>query len=381
MKATNLSAIAWLIALGAFSTGLAAAVEPQFVPPVSPRVTYNFNPGWRFIKEDVPDSEKPDLDDSKWDAVSTPHTYNDVDSFDQLISRGGEAGLYMGPATYRKHFKIPASARDGKIFLEFEGLRQAARFFVNGKPVGKYENGVTACGLDITDAVHFGDQENVLTVKVTNVTSYREEASGVGYQWASRDFNPNFGGLNRDVWLHVMGKIHQTLPLYENLKTSGVYVHATNFSVAAKTADVVLEAQVRNESGGQQTIALSAVVVDAEGVARATLAGETHDLASGETSIMKAAGPLAGVNFWTDRNPYLYEVYSILKVDDQVVDVNKVTTGFRKTDFKGGAGTGGVYLNDRFVYLRGYAIRSVNEWAALGGAYPDWLHDFSARLI
>ena len=65
MKATHLSAIAWLIALGAFSTGLAAAVEPQFVPPASPRVTYNFNPGWRFIKEDVPDSEKPDLDDAK----------------------------------------------------------------------------------------------------------------------------------------------------------------------------------------------------------------------------------------------------------------------------------------------------------------------------
>src|SRR3974390_2519784 len=77
------------------------AAEQRYAPPSSPRVTYNFNPGWKFIKEDVAESEKPELDDSKWAGVSTPHTYNDVDSFDQLITRGGEVSLYMGPATYR----------------------------------------------------------------------------------------------------------------------------------------------------------------------------------------------------------------------------------------------------------------------------------------
>ena len=85
----------------------------------------------------------------------------------------------MGPACYRKHFKLPAGAEGNKIFLEFEGMRQAGRFFVNGKPIGKYENGVTPCGIDITDAVFFGDKENVLTVKVTNENGYREEATGV----------------------------------------------------------------------------------------------------------------------------------------------------------------------------------------------------------
>jgi beta-galactosidase len=34
-----------------------------------------------------------------------------------------------------------------------------------------------------------------------------------------KDFNPNFGGLNRDAKLIVAGNIYQTLPLYENLKT------------------------------------------------------------------------------------------------------------------------------------------------------------------
>jgi beta-galactosidase len=46
-------------------------------------------------------------------------------------------------------------------------------------------------------------------------------------------------------------------------------------------------------------------------------------------------------------------------VDGKVVDVTKIVeTGFRKTEFKGGAGTGGVYINDKFVYLKGFSERS-----------------------
>ena len=58
-----------------------------------------------------------------------------------------------------------------------------------------------------------------------------------------------------------------------------------------------------------------------------------------------------------------------------------MVTGFRKTEFKGGAGTGGVYLNGKFVYLKGFAQRASNEWAGLGQAYPDWMHDYQAQLI
>ena len=40
-----------------FSTGLLAAElarrKRRFTPPASPRATYNFNPGWKFIREDV----------------------------------------------------------------------------------------------------------------------------------------------------------------------------------------------------------------------------------------------------------------------------------------------------------------------------------------
>jgi len=365
---------AWLASL--------AAGENAYSPPASPRATFNFNPGWRFIREDVTNAEQVAFDDSKWVRVSAPHTYNETDSYTQIISHsGGDRTPYAGIAWYRKHFKLPAGAKDGKVFLELEGLKQAGRFWVNGQPVGKYENGVTACGLDLTKFVNFGDTENVIAVKVDNSNDYKEEATGTEFEWMGRAFNPNYGGLNHDIRLNLTGKVYQTLPLYENLKTTGIYVYPSNFSISNRTCDVNVESQVRNESGDQQSITLSAVVVDAAGKVCATFHSDASDLVSGETEIFKAAGNLAEAKFWSDTHPDLYDVYSILTVNDKVVDVCKIRTGFRKAEFRGGAGTGGVFLNDQFVWLTGYAQRSTDDWAGLGQAYPDWMHGFNAELV
>ena len=354
----------------------------KFTPPESPRTTYNFNPDWKFIREDVTNAETVAFDDSKWTTISAPHTYNDVDSYTQLISHsGGDRHAYAGIAWYRKHFKLPASAKGKKIILEFEGLKQAGRFWLNGKFLGKYENGVTPLGLDLTDAANYGDTENVIAVKVDNSADYKEEATGTEYEWMGRAFNPNYGGLNHDIWLHIIGTAYQTLPLYENLKTKGIYVYGSDFDVSNKTCNVNIESQVRNESGDQQSITLSTVVVDSAGNVCAKFDSDASDLVNGQTEIFKANGKLTNVNFWSDTNPALYDVYTWLTVDGKIVDVCRTRTGFRKTEFKGGAGTGGVWLNDKFVWLTGYAIRSVDEWAGLGQAYPDWMHDFNARLI
>ncbi|HZI31923.1 MAG TPA: glycoside hydrolase family 2 TIM barrel-domain containing protein, partial [Candidatus Binatia bacterium] len=314
--------------------------------------------------------------------VSAPHTYNDTDSYQHIISHsGGDRGAWSGIVWYRKHFKLPARAKDGKVFLEFEGLKQAGRFWVNGKYVGKYENGVTPFGLDLTAFVHFGDQENVIAVKVDNRDEYKEQDTGVGFEWMGRAFNPNYGGLNHDIWLRLTGKIYQTLPLYENLKTTGIYVYPSDFDIKGKSCEINIESQVRNESGDQQSITLSAVVVDGQGNICAKFEGDTSDLVDGEKELFHASGKLPEAKFWSDEHPNLYNVYTLLTVNGQVVDVEKTITGFRKTGFKGGAGTGGVYVNDKFVWLTGYAQRSSDSWAGLGEAYPDWMHDYNAELI
>jgi len=386
------------VVLGRAYPMLAAVASPSgpYVAPKSPRTTLNFNYDWRFIREDVPGAEATAFDDGKWVTVATPHSFNDVDSFRKIISHGGgDSGMYKGLSWYRKHFKLPADLAGHKVFIEFEGMRQAGDIYLNGKQVGLYENGINAYGIDITGALQFGAKENVLAVKVDNTTRYQERAFcaanpknpdgspcvPAGYEWNANDFNPDHGGINRHVWLHVMGKIHQTLPLYYGLESQGVYVHAANFDIAKKTADVTVDAEVHNTSGDRATVGLSVAIVDRDGYLRAQFDGDPVDMVDGEKSVMSATGGLKDARFWSTGHPYLYDVYTILKVDGKVVDVNRLETGFRKAEFKGGVGTGGVYINDKFVYLKGFAERSVDEWAGVGAGYPDWMHDYTANLI
>jgi beta-galactosidase len=398
LSGSTLTVLGLPLVLGRGYDSLAEAESegPVYAAPKSPRAKLNFNYDWKFLREDVPGAQAPDFDDSKWDTVATPHSFNDVDSFREIISHGGgDRGTYKGLSWYRKHFKLPTQPTGHRVFLEFEGMRQAGDIFLNGRQVGLYENGVNPYGIDITSALHFGSDENVLAVKVDNTTTYKERAFcaanpksadgsacvGTAYEWNANDFNPDHGGINRSVWLYVVGPIHQTLPLYYGLESQGVYVHATNFDFGKRTADVTVEAEVHNTSGDRATVGLSAVIVDRSGRIHAQFEADPVDMVDGEKSVQIANGTLSNPRFWCVDDPYLYDVYTILKVDGKVVDVDRMETGFRKAEFKGGAGTGGVYLNDRFVYLKGFAERSADEWAAVGAGYPDWMHDYTMKMV
>ena len=376
----------FLTALLAFKSeeGFHSAINAvTYQPPASPRETYNFNSGWKFVFGDSTGADQPAFNDAGWASISLPHTWNETDTYRSYISHGGgdQSEKMFGIGWYRKHFSLPASADGNKIFLQFDGMRQAGRFFLNGQPIGKYENGITAVGFDITKFVKFGGKDNVLSVKVDNSPGYKEEGTDTPFQWNSKDFNPNFGGLNRNASLIVTGKVYQTLPLYENLKTTGVYVYPESIDLKNASADIKVESEVMNETSDYASITLSAIVVDEKGIVRAKLDGNTSDLVAGQSEIFTASGRFNNARFWDVNEPHLYHVYSMLSVNGKVVDVVDTKTGFRQTAFKGGVGTGGVWLNGKFVWLTGYAQRSANDWAGLGGAYPNWMHDYTLLLL
>lgn len=68
--------------------------------------------------------------------------------------------------------------------------------------------------------------------------------------------------FNDAAWASV------SLPLYENLKTTGVYVYPEAIDLKKKTTEIKVESEVVNETGDYASITLSAVVVDADGIVR-----------------------------------------------------------------------------------------------------------------
>lgn len=339
--------------------------------PKSDRVKYNFNSGWKIFTGDAKGAETINFDDGGWKNITTPYAWNEDAAFRVDIK-----DLPTGIAWYRKRFKVPAGSADKKIFLEFEGIRHAGEFYLNGKFIGRHENGVMAFGFDITDVVN-QSAENVLAVRVDNSWDYREKATETGFEWNDRNFYANYGGINKNVYLHVTSKLYQTLPLYSNLQTTGVYVYARDFDIKGRTAKITAETQVKNEYPAAKTIGYQVVVEDMDGKTVKTINGGKYTLAPGETKTISASDRLSRLNFWSWGYGYLYNVYTVLSVDGKTIDVVKTRTGFRRTEFSGGL----FKLNDRTLQLKGYAQRTTNEWAALGSAVPAWMSDFSNRLM
>jgi beta-galactosidase len=90
------------------------------------RLTLNFDPDWKFIKADPANAFLPDFDDHLWKTVSLPHTYNDVDTFDDMAPGRmlGETNQWSGRTWYRKTFTLPETFRGREVYVEFEAVRQ-----------------------------------------------------------------------------------------------------------------------------------------------------------------------------------------------------------------------------------------------------------------
>lgn len=502
--------------------------KEKYIAPESPAVTYNMNLDWKFYDCQT-DSEiwtamakadqngkkfyEKDYDDSNWETVSIPHGIGGgTNSFATANYDAG--GGYRSVLLYRKTITMPNYEPGSKVFFELEGIRQSAYVWVNGQEVGYYEAGITAMGFDLSKYVAPGEEAVIAIVNDGTTargttgripyetvpgekwgSSYSPDnykttvGKGAQFVWNTKDFNEPQIGLVYDAYLYIKGQVYQTLPLYNNLKTTGNYIYADNFDIKGKKATIHVEAEVRNESAADGEYTLEVAVADAEGylkydfesnattVSKATDAGITYqtavrnaydeeeidfskdpdtynnrpdsnadndkytyfvtwsdwtpitdqaktgylenghkvkygkvnskgeieDTASAsnaeyyaepikvirstsehttvdtpDVTYINAEFNAEDMRFWSTDDPYLYTVYTILKdKNGNVVDVQKKDTGFRKITYDANSG---VLINDKAVWMPGYAQRSTNEWAVIGSA-TDWLQDYDMSLI
>lgn len=333
------------------------------------RKKYNFNSEWLLKLGDITNGQKVKLKDADWKKITLPRAFNEDEAFKLAIRELTDTVMW-----YRKHFQLE-DIKNKKVFIEFEGIRQGGDFYLNDHFLGKHENGVMAVGFDLTPYMKEGD--NVIAVRIDNSWFYREANTKAKFQWNDRNFNSNYGGIPKNVFLHVTDEVYQTLPLYSSLETTGVYIYATDFDIEGRKATIHAESEVRNDSREMRRFVYEAEIFDVEAKKIGTLVGETVSLKPGETKTVKASGTFKDLHFWSWGYGYLYTVKTILKSDNKAFDEVCTRTGFRKTRF----GEGKVWLNDRVIQMKGYAQRTSNEWPAVGMSVPAWLSDFSNGLM
>ena len=331
----------------------------------------SFNGNWLLAIGDMDGAQSASFDDQEWEQVTLPHAWNEQEAFRIACAQLSDTIVW-----YRKHFTVDET-ESRKFFIVFEGARFAADVYLNGQLLGISENGVMAFGFDMTPYIKKG--ENVLAVRTDNSWNYHERSTGSTYQWNNKNFNANYGGLPKNVWLHTTGLLHQTLPLYSNLGTTGAYVYGSDYDVPQRSVVVNVESEVKNDDAVPHTFCLLVQVLDAEGREVLTFQGTPCTLQAGQTIIAHARGLLRDAHFWSWGYGYLYTVNTSLVSSNSAASVDLVSTrtGFRKTRFAEGK----IWLNDRVIMMHGYAQRTSNEWPSVGMSVPAWMSDYSNCLM
>ncbi|WP_405290923.1 glycoside hydrolase family 2 protein [Algibacter sp. Ld11] len=341
----------------------------------SNRTKFNLNVGWKFIKSNPEQANQVGFDDANWEDISCPHTFNDVDTFDDL-SHGhhdGEDNQWRGTVWYRKHFQLPDSNKGKKVFIEFESVRQIADVYINGVRLGQNQTGFIPFGYDLTPYFKFGE-DNIIAVKVNNDRGdhFRDNFPLV---WNHEHWHPTHGGIYRNVFLHTMDPLHITLPLYDNLETLGNYVYAENISETS--ADITVETEIQNDYSEDKRVSVITQVVDNSGKVVATSTTEKN-ISSGDKVIVNAITQVKNPKLWYTRHPYMYSVITAIKADGKIIDSHESPLGIRNFEFNKDSG---FIINGENVKLHGWGQKPTNSWAGLGAALPDWLRDYTFQLM
>ena len=352
-------------------SGIASAAEG---------VTLNFDPDWKFVKADPPGASAAKFDDSGWTSVGLPHTYNDIDTFDDWSIPGhiGEMNLWSGRTWYRKTFALPEAFKGKKIFIEFEAVRQIAEVYLNGRLLGASKTGFIPFGFDLTPYVRFGGGRNVLAVMADNRFTPETDMAKIiltDLPWNSPHWHPAHGGIYRNVYLHVTDPLHISLPLYSFLQTAGPYVYATEVSGSA--ARVNLEVPIQNERTSDANAELLATVFDSDGKAVLELK-QAGAIAAGSHAEFRVSGVVEKPQLWEPGHPHLYRVVCSLRAGGREVDSREIPLGIRTVRWDVNTG---FYINGHHLKLHGWGQKPTDEWPGLGAALPDWMHFFTLALM
>lgn len=120
---------------------------------------------WKFFYGDVEEAWFKGFDDQMWDDVMIPHDWSVEASFSKEYS-SGTAYLRGGIGWYRCHFKLPKEFQGKRIRITFDSIYKNSSIWFNSYFMGKRPSGYASITLDISEYARFGDEENVISVRV-----------------------------------------------------------------------------------------------------------------------------------------------------------------------------------------------------------------------
>jgi beta-galactosidase len=289
------------------------------------RTILPINRNWRYSRTFTDAAVAPAFDDSSFERVVIPHTNVKLPwhSFDDKT--------YEFISVYRRRFKLPASARGQRVFVDFEGVMTASTVWINGTNLGEYKGGFTPFSFELTDHVNWNG-ENVLAVKVDSTE--RADIPPFGYQI---DYL-TFGGIYRELALRIVPHTY-----IEN-----IFAQPKNVLSDAPSVDV--KCFLQSAGGAKDNLSLEVTLKSGESVVgTASKRIDSLDSSNDVPSTTVTLGNFGKVDLWDLTHPHLYTVQVKLLRSGHVEDEENRTIGFREAQFT----DHGFELNGKVIKLRG----------------------------
>ena len=322
------------------------------------RVVYSINQFWKFALTDNCDANKPEFDDSKWEKIVVPHTWNKDDACDET------SGFYRGTGWYRQMLTIPVEHSEKQVFISFDGVNQETELYIDGKLVGTHLGGYTRFCFDITAFLNAG-KSNLLAVKVTN--RYNENIPPL-----SADFT-FFGGIYRDVNLIFTEKQHISTTYFAS---PGIFINTP--LVSDNEATIQVRTLVSNDENVARILKVENIILNPASVQVLSKSCVVKIIAQSTLPVIQNDLKITNPLLWSPDSPQLYKV--ITRVYDsktnKLLDEQINPLGLRWYSFDADKG---FFLNGKRLKLIGTNRHQCFE--NMGNALSDEIHIRDIKLL
>jgi beta-galactosidase len=349
------------------------------VVSTSPRQSITINRDWTFFYSPKPERDDqpalPRFDDSRWPAISLPHTWSTYETTRELhpfiksASEREDPYWWYGWGWYRKRFVVNRRAHGKKIFVEFDGVQKYSRVYLNGTFVGEHKGGYTSFSFDLTNHVRFG-KTNVLAVQVSG---RRDDLFGGIPPMTAGNFDV-YGGIYRDVRLVITDRLYIPFQGSAN-QQGGTFI--TTPELSASQGVVQVRTWIRNDYPAAKDCLVVTSIVDASG-RLVTKMESRQTIGPGQLAeVVQRSAAIPNPHLWSPDSPYLYREETVVKDGDREADTWRSPLGFRWFSWSKTEKT--LYVNGKKIHIHGTNRHQEYPW--LGDAIPKWIHEWDLNVI
>lgn len=302
------------------------------------------NNGWKFSETYSEEMIQEGYDAYLLKSIRLPHTCKETPFhyFDEQI--------YQMVSLYRKVIHAPCEWQGKCVLLTLEGVAHESEVFLNGKKIGGHHCGYTACTIDISSNLKFGE-DNVLAVKVDSRESNNIPPFGYVIDYMT------YGGIYRDVYLEVKNSSYlEDVFLKSELNLLPTITLQAEVEVHNPVENLSIYQYIRPKNGGEyKLLGKQKIPFDNH---KATLCFKVND-----------------ITLWNTENPQLYEIKTQLKQDEEILDEKIQNYGFRRAEFL----KDGFYLNGQKLKIRG--LNRHQSYPYVGYAMPKSMQRMDADIL